>query len=277
MIVIGTYQHYDSFIIYDPKTKKTTSLKDDFRGLIINTDSVKYDRECMVDFEDTTDKSSSYDGERFVDSKYNPRILTFTIFLTKESDGDLTFLKQRLGKKYLQMFKWEDDWETDEKYLMVKLNKGFESVTYYGKESEYQGEITLSFIAPYPYWRFKNEKQIIFNNLKPKDIKNIRSRGNVDTEPIIKITPSTTKVKLRWNDLEVELKDLTIGKEYTMDCVSQEFYCYDDKGIKVNCIKKYVSNSFYDYPQILIDINNSFTITEGSISSIKINPNSQII
>lgn len=277
MINIGTYQHYDSFILYDPKTKKTTSLKDDFRGLIINTDSVKYDRECMVDFEDTTDKSSSYDGERHVKSKYNPRIITFTIFLTKESDGDLTFLKQRLGKKYLQMFQWEDDWETDEKYLMVKLQKGFESETYYGKESEYQGEITLSFIAPYPYWKFKKETEIAFENLKANDSKNIKSRGNVDTEPIVKITPSTTKVKLKWNDLNIELKDLTIGKEYTMDCTSQEFYCYDNNGNKENCMKKYVSNNYYDYPEILIDINNSFTIMEGQISSIKINPNSRII
>ena len=276
MITIGTYQHYNSFILYDSKTNKTTSLKDDFSGLIINKTSDTYSRESMVDFEDTTDKSNYYDGERFVNSKYNPRILTFTIFLPPESDGDLILLKQRLGKKYLQEFRYEDDWETDEKYLMVKLNKGFTSETYYGKEGEYRGEIELSFIAPDPYWRFKNEKQIIFNNLKVNDTKNIRSRGNVDTEPIIKLIPSTTKVKLKWNDLNIELKDLTIGTEYTMNCISQEFYCYDSSGNKVNCIKKYVS-SFWDYPQILIDMNNSFTITEGGLSSIKINPNSKII
>lgn len=273
----SVYQHYNGFTLDDPKTGEHIDSRIDLNCIIKNTDSNKFTRECLPDIENVTSKSSYFDGEIYIKSKFNPRIIEMTLFFPNdESDGDLFYLKRMLAKKYLLKFKWADDWETDEKYLMVKLYNGFESSVYYGKETDYNGEIELKFIAFDPYWRFENEKLIRFENISVGYTNNIKSKGNVDTYPLIYITPNSTTIEMTWKDLPIKLSNLIIGQEYVIDCEKCQFY-YIQNGKKVLCETQYESNKLWEYPVIEVDVVNTFKITKGSIKNLNINPNSRLI
>ena len=275
---MGEYQHYNSFCLRSPITGETKSLKDDYNGIIINENAITYDRECMPDLNIITDKISGVDGELFMKANYQPRVISMTVFFgeIEKTDGDFVRFKEWVGKKYPQEFSWEDDWEED-KYLNVLLYKGFETKTYYGKEGIYNGKVDLQFIAYDPLWRIYNERHIIFENLSVGDNKNIKSKGNVSCNPLIYITPLTTEIGLKWNDLNITLKNLTIGQEYIIDCETEKFYYKTSSGIIVNCIDKYSSNVYLDYPIIDIDLTNNFKITKGKIKKIDIDPRSLIL
>ena len=45
----------------------------------------------------------------------------------------------------------------------------------------------------------------------------------------------------------------------------------------MNCPTQYTSNRYKDYPQLCIDQINNFTITQGNIKTLRINPNSRMI
>lgn len=273
---MADYQHYTSFILTNLKNGRKYSLADDFNAFIKNTNDSYYERECMPNMEDITDKDSNIDGERYIDAKYSPRELNFTIHFHDYSDYEE--FKKVVGGKKLFKFEYEDDWTYD-KYLLVKLKGGFSTRTYYNfiEDENYDGEIDITFIAYDPYWKIDNERLITFNDLKAGDLKYIKSKGNTDTSPIIYFIPNTNIVKINWNGITSIMKNLLVGREYVIKCESEEFY-YIENGNKINCISNYESDDgFWTFPKIEIDISNNFKIVEGSVRTMKISPNSKII
>ena len=103
---MSDYSHFLSFTLKDPITGKLQSLSETFDGVIINTNSDTYNRECMPEFQDVVDKCDTRDGSIYINSYVQPRIISMTVFF-HETDGDLTRFKQWVGKKYEQEFQWE--------------------------------------------------------------------------------------------------------------------------------------------------------------------------
>lgn len=272
----SVYQHYTSFLLTDIETGETMSLTEDFDAMIINEDDKTYTRECLPDFNDITDKVNFIDGEVFVKSTYEPRTIPMTIFFDgKHSDGDMKRFKKWIGQRFLMKFRWENDWEDEEKYLLVKLKNGLETETFYSN-NEFNSKMKLTFIAYDPFWRYWNEKIITFHDLVSGDSKKVKHRGDVNSYPFIYITPKTANLTLKWNDLEIKLKDLVVGREYTIDCEKCKFY-YVQNGKNIGCLKQYESDKYFTYPKFDIKRNNTITLISGEISLLKVNPNTLII
>ena len=273
---MADYQHYTSFILTNMINGKKYSLTDDFNAFIKNTNDSYYERECMPNMEDITDSDTNIDGERYIDSKYNPRELNFTIHFHNYSDYEE--FKKVVGGKRLFKFEYEDDW-TYNKYLMVKLKNGFTTKTYYDfiEDENYNGEIDITFIAYDPFWKIDNERLITFYNLKVGDLRYVKSKGNTDTSPIIYFTPSSSIVRFDWNGIVSTIKNLNTNIEYTMKCESEELY-YLNNNNKINFISNYeTDDGYFTFPKINIDTSNHFKILEGGFKTMKINPNSKLI
>jgi len=270
---LADYQHYNTFNLTDPRTGKTKNCLDDFGGIIINTNDETYERECMPQMNFVTDKNDNRDGEIFIKATRGSRnIDSLTLLFTEENGGgDLFELKRWLGKDYQQWFEWDGSDEEDG--IWVIENGGWKSQVYYQKE--FYGKIELKFIAHNPYYYKTQEKDITFTNLTTGDSKNVRCAGNVDSYPLLKITPSTTSVSFIWNDLTVILSDLTIGTTYYLDCEKCQCY-YIANSIKILCFSKYASNIYIDFPSLLCEGTNTINVASGSFS-IAITPRTRII
>lgn len=270
---MSDYQHFLSFTLKNPITGKTQSLMNDWDGTIINSQGGDtYNRECMPDMEDLVDKCDTKDGSIYIDSTVQPRIISMTVFF-KKTDGDLTRFKEWVGKKYEQEFMWEDDDEN--KYIKVKLHKGFESQVYYGGK-DFNGKFDLEFIAYDPYYRIKAEKILEFNDIQINKRYNVRSRGNVDCYPILYITPKTNNIVINWNGMDIKLSNLTINREYIMNCEDEEFYYLDNNGNRINCISNFESNKHYDFPVMRNELKNSFCLKSG-YCTMELDANSLIL
>ena len=127
------YQHFNSFNLTDPKTGKTKNLTDDYGGIIINISDEVYERECMPSIDFITDKNDMLDGELFIKAKYQVREISMTCLFSEENGGaDLFELKRWLGKKYQQLFEWDNDDEMKGIYTICSGN--FKTQAYYGKK-----------------------------------------------------------------------------------------------------------------------------------------------
>lgn len=267
------YQHYNTFNLYDPKTGKTKNSLDDYGGIIINTNEEYYERECMPQFNFTTDKNDTRDGEIFIRATRSPRNLdNLEMFFTEENGGgDLDELKKWLGKPYQQWFSWDGD--DRDVGIWAIIDGGFKSQVYYGKK--FFGKIPLKFIAHDPYYYKTRENDIVFPNLPVGSSKNIGYLGNTNGYPVIKITATTTTVKFKWNDLVVNLNSLTTNPIY-LDC--KKCQCYEMvNGIKVLTSSKYYSTKYIDFPELECDLPNSLNILEGNIVEFRITPNTRFI
>jgi hypothetical protein len=179
-----------------------------------------------------------------------------------------------LGYNKQQTFSWLDEQFID-KEIDVIYDKGFDMDVYYGKE--FYGEVELSFIAHDPLWRVKNEKEKIITNPLINTEYYFKSKGNIDSLPIIRITPNGTQstIVFKWNDLIVTLQN--IDKEIYIDSDGQgQVYEYVN-GIKVFQMVKYFSNSDYDMPILTPFIKNKFILLSGSITQVGITLNSKIL
>lgn len=269
---MGEYSHYTNFIITDPRTNKQKDLCDDFGGIVINTNESYYERECMPQQNFITDKNDTRDGEIFIRSTYGVRTIEATCFFQESlGGGDLFELKRCLGKKYQQIFQWDG---ADEAILAVEQG-GWQSKVYYQKK--FYGELTFKFVAHDPYYFILNETDVPFTNLVTGYSNVIRCAGNCDSYPLIKIIPSTTTLSFKWNKLDITLKNLTIGQTYYLDCELCQCY-YMSNGIKIPApFGTFNSDKYIQYPEIFCEGTNSFTITGGSASSLKVQLNSRII
>lgn len=259
---MAEYQYYEDFKLGN----KTLSS---FNGKIINTTSNTKKMNLLPEVEHITDKDTSNDGERYIRSRYQSRIIDIsTIF---NEDTDIDELRAWLGNKELQTFSWEDD--DINKEIDVIYNKGFDMEVYYGKD--FYGQVELSFIAPSPLWRIKNEKEKIVTNPIIGIEYYFKSKGNIDSLPIIRITPNGTQstIVFQWNDLMVTLQN--VNNEIYIDSEGQVYEIVS--GIKVYQMVKYFSNSNYDMPILNPFIKNVFTLVVGSISQVGVTLNSKIL
>jgi len=128
----------------------------------------------------------------------------------------------------------------------------------------------VSFIAYSPYWRIKDEPKVISN----EDIFFI-GENNVDSYPLIKITPQDSKVVFKWNNTNVVLKDLTINREYFLDCENGEFY-YQQGGDKVACMNSFFTDEYYTLPYLKPFVKNTIEMITGR-ANFEIDLRSRII
>lgn len=221
----------------------------------------------------TTDKMDLRDGEMYVASAYNPRVITIPVFFPEVID--LNELNSWLCKKGQQVFSWVDD--DDKKEIDVIYNAGFNMDVYYG--SKFYGKTTLSFIAHDPYWRITNERHMSILAPVINQVYNIKNKGNVDSHPVIRITPSgaQSKIRFKWNnEYMVVLQNVT--RDIYIDCEEEEVYELEaGTGVKVIHLEKFFSTEYYDFPIIKHGQKNSIEFIEGSVVEANIELKTRII
>lgn len=128
----------------------------------------------------------------------------------------------------------------------------------------------VSFIAYSPYWRIKNEAKVTSTGDT-----SFKGANNVDSYPLIKITPQASKVSFKWNDIKVVLKDLKTNRAYYLDCENGEFY-YNQGGDKVACMDSFSSDEYYTLPYLKPFVTNTIRVTTGQ-ANFEIDLRSRII
>jgi hypothetical protein len=264
---LAQYKYHDDFSLGG-------KFLSDMGGTIINTDTKKKENQ-LPDIEHSTDKDSVNNGERYIQSRYQPRTIDNISVIFKD-DTDMALVRAWLGKNEQQVFYWRDD--PEHKEIDVIYNKSIDLGAYYGKQ-DYVGDIdNISFIAYDPLWRIQNEYERKITSPIIGQEYFIKSNGNVESSPIIRVkVPSTqTTIKLLWNDLNITLTNVL--SEIYIDSENGEVYEYL-KGEKDYQMVKYRSNNDdnYNMPTILPFVKNTFKIIQGNISEIGITLNSRIL
>jgi hypothetical protein len=263
---MGEYQYYEDFRLGN----KTLSS---FNGVIINTTDNTKKMNLLPEIEHVTDKDTINNGERYIRSRYQPRIIEISTMFN--DDVDIEELNAWLGNNKQQTFSWEDEKFID-KEIDVIYNKGFDAEVYYGKD--FHGEVDLTFIAHDPLWRIKNEKEKIITNPVIGTEYYIKSKGNIDSNPIIRIIPNglQSSIVFSWNDLIITLQN--VDKEIYIDSsgLTGQVYNYNN-GIKISQMTKFYSNIKYDFPVVVPFIKNKLILTSGSVSQIGVKVNSRIL
>lgn len=263
---MSEYQYYNDFRLGG----KTLSS---FNGVIINkTDNTKK-RNLLPEIEHLTDKDSTNNGERYVRSRYQPRIIDISVMFN--GDTDIEELTAWLGYNKLQTFSWEDELFLD-KEIDVIYQKGFDMDVYYGKD--FYGEVDLTFIAHDPLWRIKNEKEKIIENPAINTEYFLKSKGNIDSKPIIRITPngSQSSIVFSWNDLTITLQNIDSEIYIDSSGLTGQVYNYSN-GIKIPQMLKFFSNSKYEFPIVSPFIKNKLILKSGSVAQIGVQINSRIL
>lgn len=209
-----------------------------------------------------TDKNDTRDGEIFIKANYGTRVIDMTVFLQNEG-SDLFEFKRWIGKKYQQLFEWDDD--DEEKAIWAILSNKLESKVYYQKD--FYARFDLSFTCHNPYYFINKKEEITFNNLVIGNSKNIRCAGNCDSYPLLKITPIGTQsvIQFKWNDLVVTLNN--VDKDLYID--SEKNYCYEIiNGIQVLATRKCNTNVWSDVPIIDCETTNSITVLQGNFNIV---------
>ena len=264
---MAEYQYYNDFRLGD----KTLSY---FNGIIINPTETTKKRNLLPEIDHITDKDTINNGERYIRSRYQPRIIEISTMFSGK-DVDIEELTAWLGKNEPQKFSWEDELFLD-KEIQVIYNKGFDAEVYYGKD--FYGEVELSFIAHDPFWRIKNEKEKIITNPTIGTEYYVQSKGNVKSEPIIRITPNGTQssIVFSWNDLTITLQNIDSEIYIDSSGLTGQVYNYSN-GIKIPQMLKFFSNSKYEFPIVSPFIKNKLILKSGSVSQIGIQINSKIL
>lgn len=245
----------------------------DMNGTIINTEDTKKKENQLPDIEHSTDKDSVNNGERYIQSRYQPRIID-NISVIFESGTDMALVRAWLGKKEQQVFYWRND--DEHKEIDVIYNKAIDLGAYYGN-NDYVGDMeNISFIAYDPLWRIQNEYERKFTSPVIGTEYFVKSNGNVESSPIIRIkVPSTqSTIKLLWNDLTITLTNVL--SEIYINSEDGEVYEYlsGEKDYQMN---KYSSNNNWDMPILLPFVKNTFKVLQGNVLEIGVTLNSRIL
>lgn len=264
---MAEFQYYDDFSLGG-------KFLSDMGGMIYNTDDTKRTINQLPDIEHSTDKDSVNDGERYIQSRYGTRSIENIPIIWKDGT-DLALVRAWLGSKEQQTFYWRGDIEHKE--IDVVYSKSLDFSGFYGKNNEYVGQMeNISFVAHDPYWRVQNEYERKFNSPVIGTEYFVKSNGNVESSPIIRIkVPSTqATIKLLWNDLTITLTNVL--SEIYINSEDGEVYEYLN-GEKDYQMNKYYTNDNYDMPIIKPFIKNTIKVVSGNISEIGVMLNSKII
>jgi|GEM_PF-3659570 len=237
----------------------------DFGGTVINTDG--WQLKSGITITKLTEKIPNRHGELFLGYTYNPRIINVSICIDEDIDVDEFYAWLLNGK---QIFSYVDSG----KEIQAILDNEIDIRAFY--DNGFKGILDLSFIAYDPFWKVSNEKHIIKDNVALNIPIAIMNKGNIDSFPLIKITPNGTqsKIRFKWNDSIVVLQNIT--KDIYIDCEQEE--CYElSLGQKILVSDKYYSDEYYTYPTIQPYKKNLFTLIEGSITKLDVQLNSIFI
>ena len=238
----------------------------DFGGIIYNEDGWKISNGLTSN--KITAKLGNHDGELYLGQSYNPRTITIPIFIQNDIDIDEFYAWLLNGEQELEF-------EYSGRKINAVLDNQIDITSYY--DGDYKGLSTLSFIAYNPYWRPIQDTYTTISSPKVNDTKLIKTESNVDSYPIIKITPSTlSRIKFSINDeiVELNLTNNNVGKEITIDCENEEIYDIRFEQ-KYNLFNIYHSTEYYDFPSLKPYVANKFKFLEGNVSEIKIYHNNR--
>lgn len=230
----------------------------DFGGIIYNEDG--WNISNGLTSSRTTAKLGNRDGELLVGSTYNPRTITIPIFLQEDIEIDEFYVWLLNGEQELEF-------EDSERKIKAVLDNQINIRSYY--DGDFKGLSTLNFIAYDPYWRAVKDT---YTNIDSNDEIAIKTKGNVECYPIIKLTPTTVNnVRIKINDLTITLNigSDNLNKEITIDCEREEIY--DTRsGAEYNLFHIYHSNDFYEFPILKPFVNNIVTLLEGNVANMRI-------
>ena len=238
----------------------------DFGGIIYNEDGWKISNGLTSN--KITTKLGNRDGELYLGQSYNPRTITIPIFIQNDIDIDKFYAWLLNGEQELEF-------EGSGRKIKAVLDNQIDITSYY--DGDYKGLSTLSFIAYDPYWRPIEDTYTTISFPTANTTKLIKTESNVNSYPIIKLTPTTTnKIKFSINN-EIIVLNLTndnVGKEITIDCENEEIYDIRFEQ-KYNLFNIYYCTEYYDFPSLKPYITNEFKFLEGNVSEIKIYHNNR--
>ena len=239
----------------------------DFGGVIYNKEN-NQPIQIAPEIKHTTLSLPNKDGSLYYGSTYSERIMDIPVYF--EGDIDIQELSSWLCSSEEQMFSFVED----DKEIPVVFNGKVSLSAYY--DGIFKGMLDISFIAHDPYYHIINERPITIANPVINEERNIKSKGNVDSMPTIKVTPIGTqsKIRFKWNDMVVVLQNIT--KPIYIDSENDDVYEYSST-TKISRMEKYFSNDYYDFPILEPYKANKITLIEGNLESIEITPNSRII
>ncbi len=238
----------------------------DFGGIIYNEDGWIISNGLTSS--KTTTKLSSRDGELYLGSTYNPRTITVPIFLQEDIDIDEFYAWLLNGEQELEF-------EDSDRKINAVLDNQLDIRSYY--DGDYKGLSSLNFIAYDPYWRAVKDTYTIVDSLG--SVINIKTKSNVTTYPIIKLTPTAVgKVSFQINDtiVTLDIASSNLNREITIDCEREEIYDIRFEA-EYNLFNIYSSNDYYEFPRLNPFVNNTFVLRSGSVNGMIIYHNNMWI
>lgn len=205
-------------------------------------------------------------GELLFGYSYNARIIPVSIYIDEDIDIDEFYGWLLNGE---QTFSYVDDGRE----IQAILDNEIDIKAYF--DNNFKCTLDLSFIAYDPYWRITNEKKILKTSIVLNTPISFKSKGNVESYPLIRIKPNGTqsKIRFKWNGQIIALTNIT--KDFYIDSEQEE--CYEmNLGSKVIASSKFYSTEYYDYPIFKVG-KNTFELIEGSILELEILPNTRFI
>lgn len=239
----------------------------DFNARIYNEDD-GWKKSLTPSLEHITEKIPNVDGQIFINSTYGSRIIELPIFI--ESSINMEEFSAWICKNKEQKFSFCGD----DKEIDVIYNGLIDLQNFY--DSDYNGLVNLSFVAYSPFWRRKDEFPLQFDNLRVHDRVNFLSNCNVESYPIIKITPKGNQEKIifSWNDDNIALQ--VVDKDIYIDSEEEEVYEIIS-GQKKLVMEKFFSNEYYEMCKIEPLSQNVIEIKEGEILKLEVQMRSRII
>lgn len=247
--------------------KLGNKLLSDFNGTLYNSDDANIIN-LAPSITHITEELVNRDGQLYFGSRVEPRVIDLSVYFS--GDFDVQELSAWLCKKDQQKFQFVDD----DKEINVIYNSSIDIRAFYGEE--FQGTMELSFIAYDPYFRIANEKNIAFLNPVLNKKLMVKSKGNVESFPLIKIKPNGTqsKIKFKFNNIIISLQN--IDKEIYLDCELEEVYELNT-GRKVLVREKFFSTDYYEFPILTPFVSNTIEVLEGNVAEITVLPNSRVL
>ena len=240
----------------------------DFGGIIYNEDGWKISNGLSSN--KITSKLTNRDGELFLGLTYNPRVITIPIFIQEDIDIDEFYAWLLNGEQELEF-------EDSDRKIKVVLDTQIDIQSYY--DGDYKGLSTLSFIAYDPYWRATKDTYSAMENPTSGQIIKAKTKSNVVTYPIIKLTPTTSnKIQFKINEdlITLNISSSNVGKEIIIDCENEEIYDIRN-GAKYNLFSIYNSNDYYSFPTLNPYKTNTIEFITGRVSKMSIYHNNRWI